>query len=134
MIKVSIDYDKISSLNKSKKIENLFDGHSATILYEGEDNGIYYLKNYKKDELRKITKDDTIELLSKEGYTVSKENFYINNVLLKRAVFDDIYIVKPLDTLEKISNLLNLEKEIIIKLNNLKTEKLFIGQQLKIMS
>lgn len=134
MIKVSIDYDKISSLNKSKKIENLFDGRSATILYEGEDNGIYYLKNYKKDELRKIKKDDTIESLNKEGYVVSNEHYYVNNVLLKRAVFDDVYIVKPLDTIEKISKLLNLEKEIIIKLNNLKTEKLFIGQRLKIIS
>ena len=42
------------------------------------------------------------------------------------------YIVKPMDTLDAVSLKFGVDKENIITENNLKTEKLFIGQKLKI--
>ena len=134
MIKVNINYSKIEALNSKKTINNFLDGRSANVLSEGENDGVYYIKNYKKDQLRKITDEDTMEDLLNDGFKVDESNFYLNNVLLKRPQSDDIYIVKPLDTLDKISKMLNLEKEAIINLNNLKSERLFVGQQLKILS
>ncbi len=42
------------------------------------------------------------------------------------------YVVKPLDTLQQIAKKFDVKKEDIIKINNLKSEKLFIGQILKL--
>ncbi len=43
------------------------------------------------------------------------------------------YFVKPTDTLDKIAKYFAIEKEKIIKDNELKTDKLYIGQRLKIL-
>lgn len=42
------------------------------------------------------------------------------------------YIVRPMDTLDNIAQMFGVKKENIIKENNLKSEKLFIGQKLRI--
>lgn len=44
----------------------------------------------------------------------------------------DTYVVKPLDTLQSIANYHNTTTEEIKAINNLKNEKLFIGQMLKV--
>jgi len=44
----------------------------------------------------------------------------------------NIYTVKPLDTLEKISKSFGVTTDVIINKNHLKSTKLFIGQVLKI--
>ena len=45
---------------------------------------------------------------------------------------NNIYVVTVLDNLNNIAKKLGIEKSRLIELNNLKTEKLFIGQILKI--
>lgn len=45
---------------------------------------------------------------------------------------NNIYVVTVLDNLNTIAKKLGIEKSRLIELNNLKTEKLFIGQILKI--
>ncbi len=41
-----------------------------------------------------------------------------------------IYVVKPLDTLSKVAKNYNVSKEHIRELNDLKNDKLFVGQKL----
>ena len=63
------------------------------------------------------TFDQTVE----EGDFVKVEN-----------AFENIYIVKPLDTSKQIADIHNLTEEQIINNNNLKSKVLFIGQRLKL--
>lgn len=71
----------------------------------------------------------------------SKPNILRNNNKLKyyagewvKVTTNDYltHIVKPIETVDSISNLYNISSEKLIADNKLQTEKLFIGQQLKI--
>lgn len=42
------------------------------------------------------------------------------------------YVVKPLDTLTSIANMFNITEQELIKINNLKTARVFVGQLLKL--
>lgn len=87
-------------------------------------SGITKICNYPLDVLVSVDKDDNIEILKSE-YQLKGDVEVGNKYLIKNT---DKYIVKPLDTLDKICNRLGISKEYIMSKNNLKTDKLFIGQ------
>ena len=66
----------------------------------------------------------------------SKLGLYCNNLKESVCLFkpknNEIFVVGVLDTLNSICSKFNVSKEEIIKKNNLKTEKLFIGQMIKL--
>lgn len=51
---------------------------------------------------------------------------------LVEVINSDLYVVKPLDTIEKIARKLNITANEIITKNDLKTTRLYIGQVLKV--
>lgn len=58
---------------------------------------------------------------------------HINNTInLFKPKNNDVYVVSVLDTLTSVCKKFGLTKDDVVKLNNLKTEKLFIGQILKL--
>lgn len=88
----------------------------------------------------RVQPNDTIQDLCKQ-FNTCKSNILRNNSDLDLYAGEwiivcendfKIHVVKPVETLESIAQLYNLDQEKIIKDNNLKITKLFIGQQLKI--
>ena len=67
--------------------------------------------------------------LNKNGFVSSNYNDCIT--LFKRKE-NGVYVVKVLDTLNSVCKKYNLNKEDVIKVNNLKSERLFVGQILKL--
>ena len=67
--------------------------------------------------------------LNKNGFI--SEN-YNGCITLFKQKENGVYVVKILDTLNSICLKYNLKKEDIIKLNNLKSERLFVGQIIKL--
>ncbi len=83
--------------------------------------------------------DNLLDLCQR--FNTCKENIIRNNpsieiyagewVVIKENKFK-IHYVKPMETLLSIADMFNISKEKIIEDNNLTSEKLFIGQVLKI--
>lgn len=101
-----------------KKENTFYDSEIGNfiVLKEGVDD-IIIVKNYKYNVIKKkevSTLDDGLEY----------ETSQIEN--------GDIYVVKPLDNLIKICKINNVNVEEVMKKNNLKTERLFVGQVLKL--
>lgn len=88
----------------------------------------------------RVQKNDTMQNIC-EKLNTCKENIIRNNptldlytgewVIIKRNEFKTHY-VKPMENLEIIAKTYKMTKEKILTDNNLQTEKLFIGQMLKI--
>lgn len=67
--------------------------------------------------------------LNKKGLYCSETS---GDVCLFKPSNTSIYVVGVLDSLNSVSKKFNIQKQDLIKINNLKTEKLFIGQILKL--
>lgn len=96
--------------------------------------------NIVKEFYYKIEQGETINFLC-EKFNTSKENILRNNKDLKlfmgewlKIKVNDFltHIVKPAETLSIISNKYNVTSEKLMQDNNLQTDKLFIGQSIKI--
>ena len=69
-----------------------------------------------------------MDIMSK-GYDVQGVSAVNTNDLIIISKPKSIrYIVKPLESLEEISNKFNIDKKIIMETNNLTSDRLFIGQ------
>lgn len=88
----------------------------------------------------RVQPDDNFKILI-ERFNTSKENIIRNNSQIDLYAGEYVYIkeneyrthiVKPMQTLEKIAEIYNITQEKIIEDNALQTNKLYIGQQLKI--
>jgi len=116
--KLNIDTkDKVISAHK------LFE-YKYFIINEGNDD-IIIIDNYKPCFIKKI--DDRVSVLDiySLGYDVIGD---LGEVVVIQEPNGIKYTVKPLDTLDKISQLFGTNKNDIIENNSLKSEKLFIGQ------
>ena len=91
------------------------------------------------DEFYYRTKESDEEIFNK--FNTSQENVLRNKAKLKiyagewikiKVNDDFIHHVKPIETIEQVANHYNITVEQIIKDNDLTSEKLFIGQPLKI--
>ena len=88
----------------------------------------------------RVEVDDNIQLICQK-FNTSKENILRNNnnlalyagewVIIKQNEFKT-HIVKPMETLSSICKIYNVDKEKLKTDNNLETEKLYIGQCIKI--
>lgn len=111
--------------------ENLKRGKSDGMDYvyvPSKSSGVDVLCNYPKDIVITVDKDDDIEDLRKK-YNL-KGNISIGDMFIVKTC--EKYVVKPLDTFDKIVNTLGVDKEYIMKKNNLKTDRVFVGQILLI--
>lgn len=85
----------------------------------------------------KIEKEKTItELENKFNATVERNNKDLNlysGEWVKVCVNDfNVHVVKPTENLVQIAEIYNISAQELMKQNNLKNEKVFIGQRLKI--
>lgn len=97
------------------------------------------LKQCKKFKYRVQPGEDLKSICNK--LNTSKENVLRNNYNIPlyagewvEVTTNDyfIHVVKPAQTLEEIANMYEIDIDSLIKLNKLETNKLYIGQTLKI--
>ena len=117
--------------NEGKNIvDDLYLGKDAIVESLGCADGVYYIKNFPKDIQYIIKGEQDRQKLIDLGFKFDEKELYPNNIFIKEKEKSIVYIVKPLDTLDKICEKFNLEKEEIVKINALKCENLFVGQRL----
>ncbi len=88
------------------------------------------IANLKREFLLKNNNDlNVCKSLNKLGLFCAVKN---EDVCLFTPQKEYIYVVKVLDNLQSICNKFNLDKTLVMAFNNLKSEKLFIGQMLKL--
>ena len=98
------------------------------------------IKNKEVDIIYFVKENETLASVADKFNTtveIIKEDNQITqasegDILWIRKKNTMIYVVKPADTLVSISEKLNVTMDHIIKINNLKSENLFIGQKLLI--
>ena len=94
---------------KDKLKKDNIDGKDC-VYVDNKDSGVHVLKNYPKDIELIIDKYDNIEEIKKE-YNI-KNNVEVGDVYIFHS--SEKYIVKPLDTFDKIVNTLGVNKEYLI--------------------
>ncbi len=126
--KVRLVYGSVKSENKSV-IDNMYNGVSAEAI-SGSDDGVYVITNFPKDVMYKVGSSDTVDTLAKKGFVANSDDIFLNNVIIKECNCGTTYIVSPMDTIDKICSQFGLDVAQMVKINNLKTKKLFVGQRL----
>lgn len=89
--------------------------------YRIEDNNINFFAIFNTCKENILRNNDGIKLYKGEWVKIKINNY-------------QTHIVKPTETLEIIAEIYNVDKDKIIKDNELKSNKLFIGQNLKIFT
>ena len=118
---------QITGINKDSLKKDKLEGKDC-VYVKSDNSGVHVLKNYPKDVEVIVDKYDNIDDLRRE-YNI-KGDIEVGDVYIVHS--SEKYIVKPLDTMDKIVANLGVNKEYIVQKNNLKTEKLFVGQILLI--
>ncbi len=134
MYKVRIIYGSDDTIDSSDVITNFYNDYSAKIISKGADDGVYYVDNFPKDIVCRVKNNDTVESLAAMGIVVDASELYENNVIISKNLIGKVYTVRPLDTIERVSRVCGVTVAEIIKLNHLKSTKLFVGQRLFINS
>lgn len=90
---------------------------------------IIYYRVKAEEDIKKIAK----------SFNISTQNIKTNNADVEegdfveiRNAFENVHIVKPLETLKQIADMHNLEEDYIMKINNLKSKMLFVGQRIRL--
>lgn len=123
--KIQYEYNNIKSI---VKLDNKVWGYNAVQLNEGSDD-IVIVRNYNPLYVYTLKKDETILDVIARGFDcggvyIAEENDTI--VITKPRSIR--YVVKPLETIDDISYKIGVKKEDIMEINNLISEKLFVGQ------
>ena len=87
--------------------------------------------NYPFKMIYRVNDGDTIGRLNAKGFECEDELVQGKYVVLKK-VYNTYHVVKPCETLSSIAQKHNISESELIKNNNLKTNKVFIGQTLSL--
>ena len=118
------------SVLKLKEYNNIVSDVPKTILIpENRDVGVRVVVNLKREFVYLGDANSVKQALKNNGFISSNYN---DCVTLFKQPNNSVYVVKILDTLNSICEKFKLNKLDVIKLNNLKTDKLFVGQILKL--
>lgn len=114
--------------NTLKQSNNKIKGFNYVELKSGSDD-IIIVKNYRPYFLYKMKDGETLLDIVAKGFNVdSGDNVVANDIVILSKPNSLRHVVKPLETLEKIASKYNISKVDIMTTNNLKTDKLFVGQ------
>jgi len=131
MKKVDIIFKNYTKqLNSDLIIDDLYNGYSASLLVDGANDGVFYIKNFPKDSYYILQDLECLADVKNLGFQCDNIDIYPNNVLFKKKNIGNFYVVQPLDTITSICSKLNLDENSVIVQNHLKTNKLFVGQRL----
>lgn len=125
-----IEYNMGIFINKSSIQEMNIRGMRSVILNEGQNN-IIVVRNYNPYIIKKQKKEETLLDIYAKGFVVIGDNEYCDEIVIQKSIGVK-YNVKPLEKIGDIARKFDVSKDYIMDTNNLKTEKLFIGQVLVI--
>lgn len=90
---------------------------------------VIIVKNYLPNYIYQVKKGETVMDILSRGFSLDGVQTVNDGDLVVISKPKSIrYVVKPLETLEDISKIFGVDKEIIIETNDLQTSKLFVGQ------
>lgn len=90
---------------------------------------IVVIKNYLPKHVYQVKKGETIMDILSRGFSLdSVQSVFEGDKIIISRPKSIRYVVKPLETLDEISNAFGVDKATIMETNNLKTSKLFVGQ------
>ncbi|MBE5758150.1 MAG: LysM peptidoglycan-binding domain-containing protein [Clostridiales bacterium] len=114
--------------NTLKQSNNKIKGFNYVELKSGSDD-IIVVKNYRPYFIYKMKDGETLLDIVAKGFNVDNgDNVVANDIVILSKPNSLRHVVKPLETLEKIASKYNILKVDIMTTNNLKTDKLFVGQ------
>lgn len=118
-------------INKELKVANKkIKGYKYVVVEDGSDE-IVLVKNYLPYYIYQVKKQETLLDILAMGFKVDNVNSVnLGDYLVLSRPKSIKYIVKPLENLDDISFKLGVLKQDIMKNNELKSEKLFVGQVL----
>ena len=118
------------SADQLKVLNNLTNNNLPSILKipQSKDD-CFVIANLKREYVYFGNAESVKKQLNNIGLYCENPHMSIN---LFKPKNEDVYVVNVLDNLDKICNKFNLNKTEVVLKNNLKTEKLFIGQILKL--
>ncbi len=100
------------------------------VVSEGRDD-ISVICNYPREMVWTINNTDDIKMLNACGYELEGEA-RVGDCVLAVKSHNKLHIVKPCETVSTLAKLYGITEAELIKQNELKTNKLFIGQTLVI--
>ena len=90
---------------------------------------IILIKNYLPYFVYRVKENETLMDILSKGYDVHGiGSLNVNDIIVVSKPKSIRYIVGPLETLNSIAKKFGVDKDVIMVTNNLKTEKLFVGQ------
>ena len=108
--------------------ENKILGYNYAIVKDGDED-FQIINNYFVPKIYEIKEDDSLESLQALGYEiVPNEKVNANDIVLLNKISGKRQVVKPLEKINDRANMYYTSVNEIIKQNNLKSDKLFIGQ------
>ena len=133
MYRVNLDYGVNPSIMKNNnRIENIYNQIDGVVVGGSGDNGVYHIVNARKDKIKILGDNDNLDELRAAGYMMTSGDMFRYNVVVSPAPLGRLYTVKPTDTIDSIANDFGVSAESLIKVNNLRSSTLFIGQKLHI--
>ena len=142
---VLIEYGFIDNINDANKLKNNITNYAEAVVKAiTEYIGIDYIPKENKENEYKVKDGDTLYSIARK-FNISVEklkqiNNLNNNIIYKgqllkindnnKEVETEIYIVKNKDTLYSISKKYNISVNELKELNNLKSDELYVGEQL----
>lgn len=118
-------------LKRENNLENEDISKLTQISIPDINNDFEVIKNLDKELVYEIQKDD--EYLKENKaiiQSLGNNHFVPGDKILINYNFKNRYIVKPLDTIYTIANKYNIDVEVIMDSNSLKSPKLYVGQVL----
>ena len=93
---------------------------------------ITVITNYPYKMLYQVKKGETIKQINARGYKVLSDFVSEGDTVVLEKTNTSTYVVQPLESLESICQKFKVSRGEILEKNNLKSDKVFIGQILNI--
>ena len=98
----------------------------------GDSDEMSVILNYPRKLFYKTNDLNILNIVNSFGYECETNLIEQANMLVLNKIDKEIHIVKPCETLKDIAQNYKSSESELIKINNLKSNKLFIGQILNI--
>ena len=124
-----ISYNLGISIDNKMKQEVVLGDKQGVVLVDGIDD-VVVIKNYYPYFLKKLSKEETLLDVYAQGFGVIGNSDNKNTIIILNKESGIRYNVLPLEKLEDIAKKFGVTTDYIINTNHLKTDKLFVGQEL----
>lgn len=105
-------------------------GKKYMVLNAGGDD-ITVIRNYMPLYISHVKEKQNVLDIMSSGFNIvasQSKDIEVGDMLILNRPKSVRYVVSPLESLDTIANKFGVEKSIIMSSNNLKTDKLFVGQ------